>query len=58
MGRLTELVAQNSNISDLTGLEHATNLTSLDLGTEYVGAEGRTHQSTAIRYQTSHLWQD
>ena len=48
MGRLTELVAQNSNISDLTGLEHATNLTSLDLGTEYVGAEGRPINSNSV----------
>ena len=36
MGRLTEFVAQNSNITDLTGLEHATNLARLDLGTERV----------------------
>ena len=36
MGKLTELVARNLNITDLTGLEHATNLTRLDLGTERV----------------------
>ena len=31
MARLTRLVAPNANISDLTGLEHATNLTILSL---------------------------
>ena len=31
MATLTNLEAQNANISDLTGLEHATNLTFLDL---------------------------
>ena len=31
MENLTELVAKNSEISSITGLEHATNLTSLDL---------------------------
>ena len=33
---LTELSAPNANINDLTGLERATNLRSLDLGTEFV----------------------
>ena len=32
MANLTELTAPNANISDLTGLEHATNLRVLDLG--------------------------
>ena len=32
MAALTSLTARESNISDLTGLEHAINLTSLDLG--------------------------
>ena len=32
MERLTRLDAKNANISDLTGLEHATNLTELNLG--------------------------
>ena len=36
MAKLTRLVAPNANISDLTGLEGATNLTALDLGTEQV----------------------
>ena len=32
METLTSLIARNANISNLTGLEHATNLGSLDLG--------------------------
>ena len=36
MAILTKLFAPNANISDLTGLEHATNLTLLDLGAEVV----------------------
>ena len=32
MATLTSLIAYGANISDLTGLEHATNLTSLNLG--------------------------
>ena len=32
MANLTDLFAHESNISDFTGLEHATNLTDLDLG--------------------------
>ncbi len=32
MANLTELTARNANISNLTGLEHANNLTGLDLG--------------------------
>ena len=36
MAKLIELRAPNANISDLTGLEGATNLTELDLGTEQV----------------------
>ena len=36
MATLTRLVALNDNISDLTGLEHATNLTQLGLGPEQV----------------------
>ena len=37
---LTQLIARNANIRDLTGLEHAHNLRSLDLGSEYVEGEG------------------
>ena len=40
MARLTRLEAQNANISDLTGLEHATNLTNLFLGDTHVEGEG------------------
>ena len=55
MARLTDLFARNSNISDLTGLEHATNLTFLGLGSEFVEAEGRFINSNW--YQISLLWQ-
>ena len=37
---LSELEAPNSNIRDLNGLELATSLTSLNLGTEFVSGEG------------------
>ena len=37
---LSELEAPNSNIRDLTGLELATGLTNLDLGTEFVSRVG------------------
>ena len=40
MAFLSELEAPNSNIRDLTGLELATSLMSLDLGTELVSGEG------------------
>ena len=40
IGFLSELEALNSNIRDLTGLELATSLTSLDLGTEFVSGVG------------------
>ena len=36
MKRLTDLEAPNANITDLTGLEHATNLTLLDLGNNFI----------------------
>ena len=45
---LTDLVAQNANISDLTGLEGATNLRILDLGAEYVEAENRLINSNSV----------
>ncbi len=40
MGFLSELEAPNANIRDLTGLELATSLTSLNLGTEFVSRVG------------------
>ena len=46
MATLTRLEAQNANISDLTGLEFATNLTNLNLGAEYV--EGRPINSNSV----------
>ena len=48
MAALTRLEAPNANISDLTGLEHATNLTSLDLGTENVEGQGRPINSNSV----------
>ena len=40
MTTLTRLEARNANISDLTGMEHATNLTGLYLGDTHVEGEG------------------
>ena len=48
MTTLTELSAPNANITDLTGLEAATNLKRLDLGAAYVAAEGRLVNGNAI----------
>ncbi len=45
METLTRLEAKNANISDLTGLEGANNLTYLDLG--FVDAEGRRINSNS-----------
>ena len=45
---LTELSAPNADITDLTGLEAATNLTRLDLGDAYVASEGRFINSNSI----------
>ena len=48
MARLTRLEARNANIGDLTGLEHATNLTWLQLSREYVQEEGRWINSSSV----------
>ena len=48
MATLTELRAPNANITDLTGLEAATNLLRLELGEQYVAVEGRFINSNAI----------
>ena len=48
MANLTDLAAPNANISNLTGLDHATNLTTLDLGAEYVEAEARSINSNSV----------
>ena len=53
---LTELNTPNANISDLTGLEYATNLTRLYLGSEYVETEERYINSNSDLI--SRLWQD
>ena len=47
MAALTRLEAPNANISDLTGLEFATNLTTLKLGPERVANEWRN--SNAVK---------
>ena len=47
MQALTRLEARNANISDLTGLEHATNLTELYLGAEVVEGEGWVNSNSA-----------
>ena len=48
MARLTDLFAPNANITDLTGLEAATNLTFLVLGSQFVEAEGRSINSNSV----------
>ena len=54
MATLTRLEAPNSNISDLTGLEFATNLTRLDLGAERVyRREVRNHLQGFVRRRES-----
>ena len=60
MARLTHLEARNANISDLTGLESATNLTRLNLGE----AAGRSVNSNSVSdlspllelTNLTHLW--
>ncbi len=46
MADLTHLHATNTNISDLTGLESATNLTYLSLGDAYVEGEGHVNSNS------------
>ena len=48
MATLTHLDAPNANISDLTGLEHAINLTELFLSREYVQEVGRWVNSSSV----------
>ena len=48
MAALTRLEVPNANISNLTGLEFATNLTRLELGVEYVEAERRWLNSNSV----------
>lgn len=48
MATLIEFRAPNTDISDLTGLETAVNLQRLDLGREYVSAEGRFINNNTI----------
>ena len=64
MATLSRLKARNANISDLTGLEHAINLTRLDLADEYVEAEGDWINSNSVSdlsplsglTNLTHLW--
>ena len=64
MERLTHLEASNANISDLTGLEHATKLTRLWLGGEAVGNRFVNSSSVSdlspleglIHLETLELW--
>ena len=46
MARLAHLDAQNANISDLTGLQFATNLTELLLGAVWVEGQGWSNSNT------------
>ena len=48
LGNQKRLEARNANISNLTGLEGATNLRTLDLGPEYVEAENRSINSNSV----------
>ncbi len=44
--KLTRLDAPNANIQELTGIEYAYNLRSLNLGTEYIEGEGYVNSNT------------
>ena len=48
MATLPRLDARNANITDLTGLAHATNLTELYLGAEWVEAERNWKTSNSV----------
>ena len=48
MAALTGLEARNTNITDLTGLEHATNLETLALYGEYIEAENRWVNNNSV----------
>ena len=48
MANLTDLTAPNANISNLIGLEYATNLTSLHLGIVVLDEEGRPINSNSV----------
>ena len=47
MANLTELEAQNENITDLTGLEAATNLTSLNLGAKAISGVAENNNAVS-----------
>ena len=48
MASLTELEVRSANLSDLTGLEHATNLITLSLTGEYIVAENRWVNNNSV----------
>ena len=48
MANLSQLHAPNANISDLTGLEHATNLTRLSLGRVYIEPEKTVANNNSV----------
>ena len=50
MLKLTRLAARNANISDLTGLEFATNLQTLDLGSAWVSGSGRVNSNAISNF--------
>ena len=50
MATLTQLVARNANISDLTGLEHAHNLKQLDLSSVWVRDEGYVNSNAVSNF--------
>ncbi len=63
MATLTRLDAPNKDIRDLTGLEFATNLTRLDLGTEFVSGSGVVNSNSISDFSslsnlTSLTWLD
>ena len=48
---LTSLDARNANIQDLTGIEYAHNLRSLNLGAEYIEGKGVVNSNTVSDWQ-------
>ena len=52
MSTLTYLEARNKNIRDLTGLEYATNLQNLDLGSERVSGSGYVNSNAISDFST------
>ena len=51
LSALTSLDARNANIQDLTGIEYAHNLSSLNLGAEYIEGKGNVNSNTVSDWQ-------